>query len=221
MVKDDNSKKVPMELGKTDRTTEESAESAAGKHIAEIAAPIRISEHPEQFGKLSLLFWTFAGFRPSRYLRYIPWIVLLVITILGLPIAFRFYVESKGEPTGRVWLDSAKIIFIYVTITFSVALIAAGIYYKRLKRDLEEFEELAFLGRDFARFNLPYYRQEIKQLNEKLAGTNKEEVLTGIDMFKDLMPVINLLMAKEKNLLKWGLSGLKALKTVKSIFGGK
>ncbi|MGE3557079.1 MAG: hypothetical protein AB7M93_29665 [Candidatus Obscuribacterales bacterium] len=128
MVKDDNSKKVPMELGKTDRTTEESAESAAGKHIAEIAAPIRISEHPEQFGKLSLLFWTFAGFRPSRYLRYIPWIVLLVITILGLPIAFRFYVESKGEPTGRVWLDSAKIIFIYVTITFSVALIAAGIY---------------------------------------------------------------------------------------------
>ena len=86
---------------------------------------------------------------------------------------------------------------------------------------LIEVEEVALFGRDFALFNLPIYRQQLVDLKEKLKGTDKEEVISGLDIVKDLAPIFKMFMAKDKSLLKWGMSGFKMFKKLKSFIEGK
>ncbi|MBZ0186893.1 MAG: hypothetical protein K8F91_11660, partial [Candidatus Obscuribacterales bacterium] len=94
--------------------------------VIESTGLIRISDYPEQFGKLSDLFSAINSFKASRQIRLIPWLILAVLTFMATPIIFRFYIEFNGEATGRAWLDAAKIIFIYIAFVVGSILLLTG-----------------------------------------------------------------------------------------------
>ena len=184
--------------------------------------PLVISENPEIFGGLS------QGFRfvkEKNHRHYLQLAIIALVILAMIPVAFiavRVYLEYAGSGNGKLFVDIVKILFISAAFVAIVALAVLPFAYKKLKNLLIDMEEVALFGRDFALFNLPIYRQQLVQLNEKLKGEGSEEaVASGLDMIKDLMPVIKLLMAKEKNFLKWGMSGFKMLKKLKGFVEGK
>lgn len=184
--------------------------------------PLVISENPEVFGGLSQGFRFVKEKTHRHYLRLAVLALGLLAMIPVAFIAFRVYLEFAGSGNGRLFLDIVKILFISAAVIAIVALAVLPFAYKKLKNLLIDMEEVALFGRDFALFNLPIYRQQLVQLNEKLKGEGSEEaVASGLDMVKDLLPVIKLLMAKEKNFLKWGMSGFKMLKKLKGFVEGK
>ncbi|MBI1271725.1 hypothetical protein GC174_14955 [bacterium] len=184
--------------------------------------PLVISDNPEVFGGLSQGFRFVKEKTHRHYLRLAMLALGLLAMIPVAFIAFRVYLEFAGSGNGRLFLDIVKILFISAALIAIVALAALPFAYKKLKNLLIDMEEVALFGRDFALFNLPIYRQQLVQLNEKLKGEGSEEaVASGLDMVKDLLPVIKLLMAKEKNFLKWGMSGFKMLKKLKGFVEGK
>ena len=105
-----------------------------------------------------------------------------------------------------------------------VGLVVFPFIYKDLKDALIDIEEVALFGRDFALFNLPIYRQQLVELNKKLAGKDemgRTGLENGLNIVKDLAPVLKLLMAKDKSLFKLGISGFKMFKNLKTFFEGK
>ncbi len=181
-----------------------------------------ISDNPEVFGGLSQGFRFVKEKTHRHYLRLAVLALGLLAMIPAAFIAFRVYLEFAGTGNGRLFLDIVKILFISAAVIAIVALAVLPFAYKKLKNLLIDMEEVALFGRDFALFNLPIYRQQLVQLNEKLKGEGSEQaVASGLDMVKDLLPVIKLLMAKEKNFLKWGMSGFKMLKKLKGFVEGK
>ena len=186
------------------------------------SASLVISENPEVFGGLSAGF-SFVKEQEHRKLMQKGIMILILVSMIPLSIiAFRIYLEFSTEGNGKVMLDIVKILFI-TGATFVIAFFASLPFtYKLIKKRLIEMEEVALFGRDFALFNLPIYRQQLVQLNDKLKGAAEDEaVFSGLDLVKDLVPVVKLLMARERNLLKWGMSGFKMLKNLKSFFEGK
>lgn len=181
-----------------------------------------ISENPEVFGGLSAGF-TFVKKQEHRKLISKGVIALTLVAMIPVSfIAYRIYLEFFTQGNGRMLLDIVKILFITGAAFTILFFIILPFTYKAILKKLIEVEEVALFGRDFALFNLPIYRQQLVQLNEKLKGGGENEaVMSGLDLVKDLVPVVKLLMAKEKNLLRWGMSGFKMLKNLKNFFEGK
>ena len=183
-----------------------------------------ISENPEIFGKMSDGFQFFKNKKHRDYLK-LAIIALAVLTLIPVAfIAFRIYLEFFVQGNGRWIIDSVKILFIYGFVLSIVGLVVFPFIYKDLKDALIDIEEVALFGRDFALFNLPIYRQQLVELNKKLAGKDemgRTGLENGLNIVKDLAPVLKLLMAKDKSLFKLGISGFKMFKNLKTFFEGK
>lgn len=180
-----------------------------------------ISENPEQFPKFASGFQFVKEQKHREYIR----LAIIALTIIALIpiccIAFRIYLEFSGSGNGLWLVDTVKILFIFFTVIFAITLVALGIFRNQILDLLIEVEEVCLFGRDFALFNLPIYREQLIQLREKLKGNEEEEAMSGLDFIKDLAPVVKLLMAKEKSLFKWGVSGFKMFKKLKTFMEGK
>ena len=184
-------------------------------------ASLVISENPEEFPKFA------SGFqfvKEKKHREYINLALTGLAVVAMIPVVFiviRIFVEFQGQGNGLWLVDSVKILFIFFVAIFALTLCAIFLFRKTILELLIEVEEVCLFGRDFALFNLPIYREQLVQLREKLKGDPKDETISGFDFLKDLAPVVKLLMAKNKSLFKWGVSGFKMFKKLKTFMEGK
>ena len=203
-------------------TSTELTETKTSDETVSTNGSLVISDNPEIFGKMSDGFQFVKSKKHRDYIRLLMIALAVLALIPVLFIAFRIYVEFSGDGNGRWIIDSVKILFIYGFVVAIVLMIAFPFIYKELKDTLIDIEEVALFGRDFALFNLPIYRQQLVDLNKKLQGDDdKSGIESGLEIVKDLAPVIKLLMAKDKSLFRLGVSGFKMFKKLKTFFEGK
>jgi len=182
-----------------------------------------ISNQPERYGALSEAFLFVEEKRifdllneGKKYAFFAG--VLLMIPIAGF-VAARI---MTGEPLAGTLMGVAKIIFSYFLLGGTGAL--AGIWYFRHKimEILAQLEDLAYFGDDMARFYMPYARSELKDLNERLRKHQEDPTMPStVEIARDLWPVVQMILKRDPNVIKWASVGLKVYKTVSAFFKGQ
>ncbi len=182
-----------------------------------------ISNQPERFGALSEAFLYIEEKRYEEVLNRIKGMSILVGILLLIPIAGRvaWRVINNTVFPGTI-VDIVKILVVYVAIAIIAALIACWKYREKIMEILLQLEDLAWFGDDLARFYMPYVRGELKEFNERLTKARQDpELPTGVDLAKELWPIVSLILKRDPNILKWGKVGLKAFKTLSVFFKDK
>ncbi|MBX9667451.1 MAG: hypothetical protein K2X93_07520 [Candidatus Obscuribacterales bacterium] len=182
-----------------------------------------ISNQPERFGALSEAFLYIEEKRYEEVINKIKGISIFVGILLLIPIIGRvtWRVMNNTVFPGTV-VDIVKILLVYAVVAIIGALIAYWKYRDKIMEILLQLEDLAWFGDDLARFYMPYVRGELKDFNERLTKAKQDPDLpTGMDLAKELWPVVSLIIKRDPNLLKWGQVGLKAFKTLSVFFKDK
>lgn len=182
-----------------------------------------VSEHPEVFGPLTLAFQAVNRDKLIQKAKFALNCFITFLVLLAIPIAYRIYIELSAPQAanGLVWIDSIKIIALYICIASTLLLLGLGLYYFRLKHLLLEMEENAELGRDMARVMFPYYRQELQEIRHKIkkaTSVNQEDAQGFATIVKSLLPVAQMLLKKDANMIKWGMQGLNLYKSFSGFF---
>lgn len=182
-----------------------------------------VSEHPEVFGPLTDAFKAINRDKLIQKAKLALNCLVVFLLLLAAPIAYRIYVELQAPQAanGEVWMDTIKIIALYVCIALTLLLIGLGMYYFRLKHLLMQLEENAELGRDMARVMFPYYRQELQEIKHKIKGAtavNQQDAQGFATIVKSLLPVAQMLLAKDASMIKWGMQGLNLYKSFSGFF---
>lgn len=182
-----------------------------------------VSEHPEVFGPLTDAFQAINRDKLISKAKLALNCIIAFLILLAIPIAYRIYVELSAPQAanGEVWMDTIKIIALYVCIGLTLLLIGLGMYYFRLKHLLMMLEENAELGRDMARVMFPYYRQELQEIKYKIKGAtsvNQQDAQGFATIVKSLLPVAQMLLKKDASIINWGMQGLKLYKSFSGIF---
>ena len=182
-----------------------------------------VSEHPEVFGPLTDAFQAINRDKLIQKAKLALNCFIAFMVVLAIPIAYRIYVELSAPQAanGEVWMDTIKIIALYLCIGFSLFLLGLGMYYFRLKHLLMEIEEHAELGRDMARVMFPYYRQELQEIRYKIKGAtsvSQEDAAGFATIVKSLMPVAQMLLKKDASIINWGMQGVKLYKSFSGFF---
>jgi len=182
-----------------------------------------VSEHPEVFGPLTDVFQAVNRDKLIQKAKFALNCLIMFLIVLALPIGYRIYIELSAPQAanGEVWIDSIKIIALYVCIALTLLLLGLGMYYFRLKHLLSEIEENAELGRDMARVMFPYYRQELQQIKFKIkqaTSIDQQDAQGFATIVKSLLPVAQMLLAKDASMIKWGMQGLNLYKSFSGLF---
>lgn len=182
-----------------------------------------VSEHPEVFGPLTEVFQAVNRDKLIQKAKLALNCFIMFLILLAVPIGYRIYIELSAPQAanGLVWIDSIKIIALYICIASTLALLGLGMYYFRLKHLLLELEENAELGRDMARVMFPYYRQELQEIRHKIKTAttiNQDEAQGFATIVKTLLPVAQMLLKKDANMIKWGMQGLNLYKSFSGFF---
>jgi hypothetical protein len=182
-----------------------------------------VSEHPELFGPLTQAFQAVNRDQLIQKAKFALNCFVTFLVLLAIPIGYRIYIELSAPQAanGLVWIDSIKIIALYICIASTLLLVGIGLYYFRLKHLLLEAEENAELGRDMARVMFPYYRQELQEIRHKIkkaTAINQEDAQGLATIVKSLLPVAQMLLKKDANMIKWGMQGLNLYKSFSGMF---
>lgn len=182
-----------------------------------------VSEHPEVFGPLTDAFQAINRDKLIQKARLALNCLIVFLLVLAAPIAYRIYVElaTPQAANGEVWMDTIKIIALYVCIALTLLLLGLGMYYFRLKHLLMELEENAELGRDMARVMFPYYRQQLEEIKfkiKKATSVDQQDAQGFATIVKSLLPVAQMLLAKDASMIKWGMQGLNLYKSFSGFF---
>lgn len=193
-------------------------ESKAVETALRPAYPL-VSNQPDRYGLLSEAFLFIEERRLYNLIARLKRIAIIIAIPLSVPIIWRL---SQIDHLEGGFLDVAKILFIYILIGTSLLLLGVFIYRQKILQLLFELEELAEFGEDFARFYMPYAREELRALNAKLTRHKQDPTIpTSLELVKEFWPVIFMFFKKEQNLLRWGLAGVKALKSLSEFLEGK
>ncbi len=200
-------------------------EPAATAQLGLANISLKVTDNPEKFGALAEAFAFVEERRIYDLIASARGLAIKVAIVLSLPIiAYSAYYVSPIGPgilSGGLVLGIVKIVTIYAFSALIVALLVIWRYGKSIIYYLEMAEEYAQLGRDITALYMPVYREQLKELNEKLVRHGQEPVgPNGVDLAKELMPFVTLFLKKEKSILKWGLTGLKLYKTISKFFKG-
>lgn len=179
------------------------------------------------FGPLAQAFQSINRDKLIKKARFALNCLLVFLFVLAIPVGYRIYVEYQASQTAgflnsQVWIDSLKIVALYICVAVTITMLAVGMYYFRIKHLLLEMEENAELGRDMARVMFPYYRQELKDIRDKIKGATQppsDGTMTDFaTIVKSLLPVAQMVLKKDANLISWGMQGFKLYKTVTGFF---
>ena len=186
----------------------------------------KVTDSPDKFGVLAEAFTFLEERRIYDIIANIRGKLIVLVTFLSLPIlAYAGYYVSPLGPgilSGGLLMGVLKILTFYTLVALILVLAAIGVYGKSIIHYLELAEEYAQLGRDMTALYMPVYREQLKELNEKLLKQKYQaDIPTAADLAKDLMPFVSLFLKKEKNIIKWGLTGLRVYKTVSKFFKGE
>lgn len=179
-----------------------------------------ITANPERFGALAVLFSYVEDRKLYDDLRRIR---RLIITLSLVPIAvigWRIALAVQAQSINNLPLDILKIIFFFVLLIGIVAIVGVHLFKKDIEELLAQLEQEAVFGRDMARFYLPLAREELKDINKKIKayGEEAETTPSHTEILKNIMPLISFAFKKETSIIRWAIAGLRAYKTLSSIF---
>jgi|AGTN01.3.fsa_nt_gi hypothetical protein len=179
-----------------------------------------ITANPERFGALALLFSYVEDRKIYDDLRRLR---RLIITLSLIPIgviAWRIALAVQANSINHLGLDILKIIFFFVLLVGVVAIVGVHLFKKDIETLLMQLEQEAVFGRDMARFYLPMAREELKDINKKIQSYKEdaEKTPSQTEIIKNIMPLISFAFKKETSVIRWAIAGLRAYKTLSSIF---
>lgn len=179
-----------------------------------------ITANPERFGALALMFSYIEDRRIYDDLRRLR---RLIITLSLVPIgviAWRIFLAVQANSINDLALDILKIVFFFVLLTGIVFIAGIHLFKKDIESILMQLEQEAVFGRDMARFYMPMAREELKELNKKIMAYKEETETTPsqAEIIKNFMPLISFAFKKETSVIRWAIAGLRAYKTLSSIF---
>ncbi len=178
-----------------------------------------VSNQPERYGALSEAFLFIEEQRLCGLIAKLKRIAIVVAVLLMIPIVWRL---CQFDHMQNAFLDVIKIIFCYVLVGSSGLMIGVFLYRQKILQLLAELQDLAEFGEDFARFYMPYAREELRAINAKLTRHKQDPSMpTSFELAKEFWPVLLLLVKKEQNLLRWGMAGVKALKSLSEFINSK
>jgi hypothetical protein len=178
-----------------------------------------ITANPERFGALAMLFSYVEERKIYDDLRRVRRLLITLSLIPAAVIGWRIFIAVQAQSFADLPLDILKIIFFFILVTGCGAIVVLHLFRKDLEELLMQLEHEATLGRDMARFYLPMAREELKDLNSKIQSYKEEpQAPTQTEILKNIMPLISFVLKKETSLIRWGLAGLRAYKTLSSIF---
>lgn len=201
-------------------TTPNESSNQAPEKKAEVVIPHLDDENVSD----ALFFGTIP--RPSRTIAELvekvrPWVIFAAI-LLALPIVACVWIDLAAEPRFSLknsLLYIAKIVFIYIALGLTGACAAVLINYRELIFTLRQAEELTNVVRDEAVFQLEALRAMLEDLKKRLFPPTEEQAHASVaELVKSALPVVMLLINKEKNALRWGMFGLKVAREAMDFF---
>lgn len=179
-----------------------------------------ITANPERFGALAILFSYIEDrkiYDDLRRLRRL--IITLSLVPMGI-IGWRIFLAVQANSINDLALDILKIIFFFVLLIGIVIVVGVHLFKKDIESLLVQLEQEAVFGRDMARFYMPMAREELKELNKKIMSYKEEAETTPTqaEILKNIMPLISFAFKKETSVIRWAIAGLRAYKTLSSIF---
>lgn len=189
--------------------------------MAEIVVPHLDDENVSD----ALFFGTIP--RPTKTIaelveRLRPWVILAGITLM-IPIVAVVWIDLMAEPKLVVknsLIYIAKIVFIYIALGAAGGCAAVLFNYRELIFTLRQTEELINVLRDEAVYQLESMRIMLEDVKRKLFPPEDQVEANVADLVKSALPVVMALINKEKNVLKWGMFGLKVAREAMDFFKG-
>lgn len=151
-----------------------------------------------------------------------PWVILAGITLM-IPIVAVVWIDLMAEPKLVVknsLIYIAKIVFIYIALGAAGGCAAVLFNYRELIFTLRQTEELINVLRDEAVYQLESMRIMLEDVKRKLFPPEDQVEANVADLVKSALPVVMALINKEKNVLKWGMFGLKVAREAMDFFKG-
>ncbi len=163
--------------------------------------------------------------RPSKTIAELvekarPWVILGAI-VLMIPIVAAVWIDLMAEPKFVIknsLLYIAKIVFIYIAFGAAGGCAAVLFNYRELIFTLRQTEEFINVLRDEAVYQLESLRMMLEDTKRKLFPPEEQAEQSVADLVKTALPVVMLLINKEKNALKWGMFGLKVAREAMDFF---
>jgi hypothetical protein len=139
---------------------------------------------------------------------------LVVLTINAVAIALIAYYYTP--------IIACKVLFIEITLLLSLLCIVIVLFNRLIQNELIHLEVLAMQGQDEAREILRQGRGAMHQIQMKMEETlHPHEEDTMHELFSNLIPMVQLFINKEKNLLRWGLFSWKVANNAIRLFNSR
>jgi len=139
-------------------------------------------------------------------------LVVLAINVLAIALIAYYYTP----------IVACKVLFIETSLLLSLFCIAIVFFNRIIQNELIHLEVLAIQGQDEAREILRHGRGALHQIQVKMEETlHPHEDDTMHELFSNMVPIVQLFVNKEKNLLRWGMFSWKVANNAIRLFNSR
>lgn len=151
---------------------------------------------------------------PIDWQKYF-WPPVLVLCLNACLLAAFFF--FKGP------LVAAKVLFIEVTVTLALLCLAIAVFHHLIMNMLEELAIFAEDRRVETLFEMRRGREQLSMIARRLENTMRgAEVERPVeDLLHHAMPLVQILLSKEKNWIQLGMFGFRLAKDAMRLFNPK
>ncbi|MDR3612223.1 MAG: hypothetical protein P4L53_01570 [Candidatus Obscuribacterales bacterium] len=116
---------------------------------------------------------------------------------------------------------ACKVLFVEITVILSLLCLLIVLFNRIIQNELIHLEVLAIQGQDEARQGLRQGRHALQLISKKMDETFHPQEDTMHELYSNLMPMVQLFITKEKNLLRWGHLSWRVANNVISILNAR
>jgi hypothetical protein len=116
---------------------------------------------------------------------------------------------------------ACKVLFVEITLILSLICLLIVLFNRLIQNELIHLEVLAIQGQDEAREGLRHGRQALQLISKKMDETFHPQDDTLHELYGNLMPMVQLFINKEKNLLRWGHLSWRVANNIISILNSR
>lgn len=99
---------------------------------------------------------------------------------------------------------ACKVLFVEITLILSMICILIVLFNRIIQNELIHLEVLAIQGQDEAKAGMRQARHSLAMIRTKVEDTFSPKDTTLHELYTNVLPMVQLFVAKEKNLLRWG-----------------
>jgi hypothetical protein len=139
-------------------------------------------------------------------------LAVLAINVLAIALIGYYYTA----------IVACKVLFIEITLLLSLLCIGIVLFNRIIQNELIHLEVLAVQGQDEAREILKQGRGALHQIQMKMQETlhpHEEDAMH--ELFSNMVPMVQLFVSKEKNLLRWGMFSWKVANNAIRLFNSR